>query len=159
MKTTLLLEYKYPYGLINALWAAHDRYGHKPDRIILATTGEPTNHTRKLIAMLEAWQRGCNIDEQVVVLNLPDDAASMRDDLAATIRSEMAAGHQVAVDVTSGRTVPKLALYHAAVDAQPDHVFYLDVQSYDYRPQPYPLIPRRIQTCHDLDLEEIHARS
>lgn len=157
MKTTLLLEYKYPYGLINSLWSAKDRYGYLPDKIILASLDAGESHTRQVVRMLEAWQQGHGVQPNVAVLVTSMEPRDLRTAFAATLRAEQEAGNEVAVDVTSGRTIPKLALYRAALEEEPDHVFYLDVAGYDYRPQPYPLVPRRIQTCHDLDLEEIHA--
>lgn len=155
-RTTIALEYKYPYGVVNPVWAASRRYKWFPDRIILFTPDAGGRLAVQTRAMLEAFQKRYLAKADVQLQEADqDDFDGIREDAQILIEKERDAGRRVAVDVTAGRTIPKLALYRAALAAQPDHVFYLNVRGYDYRPEPYPLVPARIQRCQDLLLKEV----
>ncbi len=85
------------------------------------------------------------------------DLSATRKQARDLIRARKMEGNTIAVDVTPGRTIPKLALYEACVQAKPDHVFYLSVADYDYRPLPYVRIPFRLQESKTLVPEAVQG--
>lgn len=148
-------SYRSPWGTINSLWASAREYDFIPDRIHLLSPASDSKEVRSLVAGLEALQEQLGRDPDVDVIE--DDPEDFRDTaltierLVVKARSEDA---EVAVDLTPGRTIPKIALFDVSLREEPDHIFYLSVPEYDYRPAPYVKIPFRMQNQMDL-LEEI----
>lgn len=151
MRTTITLEYRSPYAAINSIWAAARQHGHVPDRIHLLTSDAESEAARVHARMLGALQKGLGVvprvDVELIDIN---EVGKARRTVQALLKARKREGGTVAVDVTAGRTIPKLALFDACATERPHHVFYLDVARYDYRDRTYPLIPRRIQRSRDL---------
>lgn len=160
-RVTIICEYHEPYATLNSLWAAMDQHDWFPDTILLlaAKEGEePTGSdvTEAVADLVGAWHEaydGSGDIRDVAVDPISPDAVSYNLDRyqMEPIQNE----HddvEVAIDLTPGRTLMKIGLMDWARDAETDpaHVFYLDVDAYDYREAPYPTIPRRLQTSRDI---------
>lgn len=147
-------SYESPYATINPLWAAAREYDYRPDRVHLITPEDHAHGVDDLVGALESLQS--SLDREPDVRIHSDDPESF-EDTAATIREIIRTSHdegaEVAVDITPGRTIPKIALFDACLRLEPAHIFYLSVPGYDYRPKPYVKIPFRLQNLLDLTEE------
>jgi len=153
-KEYITQSYRTPWGTINPLWAAARDRGYRPDTVHLITPDEEADDVAALVDGLEALQEAFDREPDV---QLHSDDPESFEDTAATIQGLIedrhAAGAQVAVDITPGRTIPKIALFDACLRLDPEHIFYLSVPGYDYRPKPYLKIPFRLQKLIDLTEE------
>lgn len=151
MNAYITLEYRSAYATVNSLWAAARQHAYVPDSIHLLTPDPSGPHAQRVAAMLGAVQGSLGRAPNVTLEEIdPGDLAATRALVRGFVKARKREGHQVAVDVTPGRTIPKLALFQACVEEKPHHVFYLSVEAYDYRDQPYVLIPRRLQESRDI---------
>lgn len=154
MNAYLTLEYRSPWAAVNSLWAAATRHGFVPDRIDLLSPDPATSHARQHARMLGALQEGLGKPARVETTRIdPEALARVRRDAEAILHARRMEGARIAVDLTPGRTVAKLALLQACEAKPPDHIFYLDVPRYDYRDLPYLRIPLRLQRSRDLRQE------
>lgn len=155
MKAYLTMEYKHEYATVNSLWAAARQQGYAPDRIHLLTPDPQGELAKRLTSMLGAVQASLGKAPNVTLEAFdPEELAATRRLVRQFIKARKMEGDTVAVDVTPGRTQPKLAVFKACMEQRPDHLFYLSVPDYDYRPLPLVRIPFRLQRSLDL-LEEV----
>lgn len=151
MNVYITLEYRSPYGTVNSLWAAARQHGFVPGSIYLLTPGPDGAHAQRTTSMLAAVQETHGRTPNVTAEKIDvDDLAGTRALVRKLVRARKMETHKVAVDVTAGRTIPKLALFQACVQEKPHHIFYLSVADYDYRDEPYVLVPRRLQESRDI---------
>lgn len=148
-------SYRSPWGTINSLWASAREYGFVPDRIHLLTPAPDDEDVERLVAGLETLQKQLGKDPDVdVVRDDPEDFQDTKMTVEHLLVEAQGEDTKIAVDLTPGRTIPKIALFAKSLQEEPDHVFYLSVPDYDYRPTPYVKIPFRLQHHMDL-LEEV----
>jgi hypothetical protein len=146
--------YNREYPTLNGAWAAARLHGYIPDRILLFAEYPDLQATRRLETVLAAFQESLGKAANVECRRIDRrDPRGFRENLRAVIRDLRSRGANVAVDVTAGRTLSKLALLEACARERPDHVFYLDVDRFDYRDDLFLRVPFRIQDCRDLIAE------
>jgi len=148
-------EYASEFATLNSLWAAARQRRFVPKDVHVFTPDATTDRARRLVDQIGVALQALGVEKPVIHL-VPvkiDDFAAIRNEALRLIKKAQMEARKVAVDVTPGRTVAKLALFDAARSGRPDHVFYLDVAGYDYRDLPYPLVPARIQRARDLSEE------
>lgn len=151
MNCYITTEYRSPYAAINSLWAAARQHRYIPDRIDLLTPDPTGTHALLHRDMLGELQRGLGKTPRVELAQMdPDRLSATRRVAASLIKARKMEGNRVAVDITPGRTIAKLALLQACQRERPDHLFYLNVGEYDYRDLPYVRIPTRLQESRDV---------
>ncbi|MHB8584388.1 MAG: hypothetical protein ACYDDF_00915 [Thermoplasmatota archaeon] len=155
MKILITQDYNSEFATVNGAWAAARQHGYVADRVYVLCSSRDAARRARLRAMLEQLQRTHGVDPFVDLLDVAtQDAAAIQRAAGDIIRGTRALSGSVAVDLTPGRTVPKLALLRACLLERPDHLFYLDVPDFDYRWASFVKIPFRLQRCRDLALEE-----
>lgn len=146
-------DYYRPYSVVNALWAAAEQHDFAPDRVYLLSSRAEEPVAKAVADALGLVQGALGKPGDVQVASFPDnDLWAARKAVQAIVDAH--ANDEIAIDVTPGRTLAKLALFFTATRNEAvQHVFYLDVPGFDYRDEPHPLVPRRLEKCRSV-LEE-----
>ena len=142
-------EYNREFATVNAMWAAGRNRGFVPAKVYLLVEDPESERTRRVSAALEAVQEALGAGASVSAVKiLPANPKQIHDTLKELLDKH--AGDTVALDITPGRTVPKLALFALVKHPAVKHLFYLNVAGFDYRDATYPEIPFPRQRCMDL---------
>lgn len=142
-------EYNREFATVNAMWAAGRNRGFVPAKVYLLAEDPESPRTKRVAAALEAVQEALGAQPSVVAVKiLPSNPKHIHESVKGVLD-----GHTddaVALDITPGRTVPKLALFALVKHPAVRHLFYLSVAGFDYRDAAYPEIPFPRQRCMDL---------
>lgn len=145
------------WAVVNALWAAMEHYGIRPNEVFILHEKSVGAIAEKAASFAERLLEGYEIKPSVKTIQFPDDDfLSVGEAVKDLVLNGKKKG-EVSVDITPGRKRFAVATLLAADKQGADHILYLYLENLWEANRPYPMIPHVLHRPDDLKELESHG--
>jgi hypothetical protein len=147
------------WAVVNSFHAAIIETSFRPDTIHIIYETRYAKEVVQVVSGLEIIQSTYTAPN-VITIEVPNwDALATRKTAMALVSKLNEDGFQIALDVTGGRKALITGALLGLKNTEPNHVFYLAIDTTEGVAKPYLMIPKRIQRLFDLKTGEIQAET